>query len=195
MNIRTQPKKVGLVAATLALCASFGIARGIRAQDAATPPRVGEVAPDFELDELKGERVKLSALAAQGPVVLVMLRGFPGYQCPLCTAQVGQLLGKAEEFKKANARVLMVYPGPAAGLKDHADEFVRGKDMPANFYLALDPDYRFTNLYGLRWEAKGETAYPSTFVLDGERKVLYAKVSHSHGDRAKVEDVLEALAG
>ncbi|RYG75595.1 redoxin domain-containing protein, partial [bacterium] len=87
----------------------------------------------------------------------------------------------------------MVYPGPAKELKEHADEFVRGKDMPDNFYLALDPDYDFTNQYGLRWEGQNETSYPATFVLDQERKVLFAKVSKEHGDRSKVEDVLAAL--
>jgi peroxiredoxin Q/BCP len=191
---------IGFIAAVLTVVASFGLGRAARAQDGARPqnvtkpPVVGDIAPDFELDELGGKQVKLSTLAKAGPVVLVMLRGFPGYQCPICTAQVGQLIGKSEAFKKANARVLLVYPGPAAGLKEHAGEFVRGKDMPANFYLALDPDFSFTNLYGLRWVAENETSYPSTFVLDPQRKVLFAKVSKEHGDRAKVEDVLAALA-
>jgi peroxiredoxin len=159
----------------------------------AQPPKMGQTAPDFELKDLKGENIKLSLLSQKGPVVLVVLRGFPGYQCPLCTVQVGQLIGKAEPLAKANARVLLVYPGPSDGLKARADEFVRGKDIPANFYLVLDPDFQFTNQYGLRWNAAGETSYPSTFVLDSERKVLFAKVSRSHGDRAKVDDVLAAL--
>lgn len=157
------------------------------------PPQVGETAPDFELEAVDGEKVKLSAQADKGPVVLVELRGYPGYQCPICTAQVGQLINKAEEFSKAKARVLLIYPGPAEGLKAHADEFVRGKGMPTNFYLLLDPDFSVTNKYGLRWDAPNETSYPSTFVLDSQRKVVFAKVSHSHGDRAKIEDVLAAI--
>ena len=163
------------------------------ADEPAQPPRVGETAPDFELEGLKGNKIKLSTLAKQGPVVLMMLRGFPGYQCPICTAQVGQFLNKAKELEKAGARVLMVYPGPSDGLKAHADEFVRGKDMPLNFYLAIDPDFSFTNQYGLRWDAQGETAYPATFVLDTERSVLFSKVSRTHGDRSSVDEVLAAL--
>lgn len=165
----------------------------VPAPAAPVTPKVGDIAPDFELLGLKDEKIKLSTLTDQGPVVLMMLRGFPGYQCPLCTAQVGQFLGKAFELKKAGARVLMVYPGPSDGLKAHAAEFVRGKDMPDNFYIALDPDYLFTKQYNLRWEADGETAYPSTFVLDTKRTLLFAKVSHSHGDRAKIGEVLAAL--
>ena len=66
-------------------------------------------------------------------MVLVVLRGWPGYQCPLCTKQVGELIGKADELKKAGAQVLFVYPGPADKLKEKADEFVKGKDYPAHF--------------------------------------------------------------
>jgi peroxiredoxin Q/BCP len=159
----------------------------------ALPPQVGETAPDFELNELKGTSVTLSKLAASGPVVLVQLRGYPGYQCPFCTAQVGHFLENADKFTAAKASVVFVYPGPADGLKDHANEFVRGKDFPANFYLLLDPDYQAVGQYGLRWDAPHETAYPATFVLDQNREVLFAKVSHSHDDRAKVDDVLAAL--
>ena len=59
--------------------------------------------------------------------------------------------------------------------------------------LLLDPDYSFTNAYGLRWDAPRETAYPSTFVIDTDGTVRYAKISKSHGDRAEVSDVIKAL--
>ena len=89
--------------------------------------------------------------------------------------------------------MVFVYPGPADKLKDRAAEFFKGKDYPAHFTILLDPDYTFTNAYGLRWDAKNETAYPSTFVLDAKRKVTFAKVSTTHGDRARTDDVLGVL--
>ncbi len=76
-----------------------------------------------------------------------------------------------------------------------AAEFVKGKDYPSHFRILLDPDYSFTNAYGLRWDAEHETSHPSTFVINEKRKVMYAKVSTTHGDRAKVEDVLRAVRG
>ena len=87
----------------------------------------------------------------------------------------------------------MVYPGPAEDLKKHAEDFVRGKQLPDNFYLVLDADYQFTKTYQLRWDAKNETAYPATFVIDRGRKVQFAKISKSHGGRASVNEVLQAL--
>ena len=66
-----------------------------------TPPKVGGAAPDFELASVTGAKVKLSEVASQSPVVLIVLRGFPGYQCPLCNRQVGQYLKQAEKLKAA----------------------------------------------------------------------------------------------
>src|SRR5213075_1162254 len=116
-------------------------------------------------------------------VVLVVLRGWPGYQCPICTRQVHDFVPKAEKFTAANVQVLMVYPGPADGLQAHAQDFLKDKNWPKDFLLVVDPDYTFTQSYGLRWDAPNETAYPSTFILDKEGKVLFAHVSQEHADR------------
>ncbi|MES2463837.1 MAG: peroxiredoxin family protein [Armatimonadota bacterium] len=156
-------------------------------------PGVGDTAADFTLESLAGDKVKLSSETSKGPVVLVVLRGFPGYQCPLCTVQVGRLISDAPRFAAAKAKVILVYPGPAESLKMRADEFVKGKMLPKNFTVLLDLDYKFTNQYGLRWEAPNETAYPSTFVMGPTRKVTFAKVSRSHGDRANNADIIKAL--
>jgi peroxiredoxin len=158
-----------------------------------TFPAVGDEARDFELTALDGTRTKLSSLTKERPVVLVVLRGFPGYQCPVCSKQVGQLLGKSNELKDTGANVVLIYPGPAQGLKEHGEEFIRGKSLPANFHLLLDPDYKFTRDYRLRWDAPKETAYPATFVIDRQRKIQFAKISKSHGGRASADDILQAL--
>jgi len=42
--------------------------------------------------------------------------------------------------------------------------------------MVTDPDYKVTNLYGVRWNAPEETAYPSTFVLDKSRTVLFQRI-------------------
>ncbi|MDX2033608.1 MAG: redoxin domain-containing protein [Blastocatellia bacterium] len=45
-----------------------------------TTPAVGDKAPDFTLTNLQGAKVRLSDVAAKGPVALIALRGYPGYQ-------------------------------------------------------------------------------------------------------------------
>lgn len=160
----------------------------------AAPPGVGEKAPDFALADLTGAARKLSGFTGQGPVVLVVLRGFPGYQCPLCNRQVGELVRNADGFAKAGARVVMVYPGPRDIAQSKANEFVSDKNLPQHFTLLVDPDYAMVLRYNLRWDAPKETAYPSTFVLDKSGKITYAKVSDSHGGRATAAEILAALA-
>ena len=84
----------------------------------------------------------------------------------------------------------MVYPGPADMLEAHAKEFLENKQWPKEFLYVTDPDYRMINLYGLRWEAPKETAYPATFVLDLQGIVLSAKISRSHGESVDVHSCL-----
>ena len=125
--------------------------------------------------------------------MLVVLRGYPGYQCPLCSIQMAGLMAKAKELSAAGAKVVMVYPGPAEDLKARAEEFTKSKALPEGFYFVIDPDYQFTESYGLRWNAPKETAYPSTFVIAPDGTVKFAQVSKTHAGRAAVKDILAAL--
>jgi peroxiredoxin len=181
MQIMTRPLFAGLIA--------LGAACGTVRAAAGEPPQAGSVAPDFSLSTIEGNKIRLSEMATKAPTVLVMLRGYPGYQCPFCTAQVGEYLGREADFRRAGGQVLLVYPGVVT----RAQEFLKEKKLPANFTMAVDPDFSFTKQYHLRWDAPNETAYPATFVLDKKRVVRFAKISRMHGDRAKVDDVLKAL--
>ncbi|HEY5042520.1 MAG TPA: peroxiredoxin family protein [Verrucomicrobiae bacterium] len=177
-----------LFCATTALLASAGTF----ALHAAEIPKVGDKIPDFTLKTLDDQTVQMSELTAKGDVVLVVLRGWPGYQCPICDTQVHDFIASQKGFADAKAQLVFVYPGPAADLKAHAEEFKtwKGKEWPKDYLYVLDPDYAMVTAYGLRWDAPRETAYPSTFVMDKTGVVRFAKTSHTHGDRTKAADVL-----
>jgi peroxiredoxin len=160
---------------------------------AVTPPKVGDKAPDFTLPTLDRQSVRLSDLTPKSRTVLIVLRGWPGYQCPLCTRQVQDYIKSASEFAGSKARVVMVYPGPADDLMAHAKEFLDSKDWPKNFTFVIDPAFNMINAYGLPWDAPGETSYPSTFILDQEGIVRFVKISHNHGDRTKAADIVDEL--
>ena len=108
---------------------------------------------------------------SKGPVVLVVLSGYPGCQCPYCNRQV-------QDFIHLGAR---------------ANEFLTGKKMPDNMELVLDPGYDFTNLYGFRWDAPHETAYPSTFLIDNNGVIFFSKIVKEHGGRTTAAEILDAL--
>src|ERR1700752_1874012 len=160
---------------------------------AAAPPAIGEKAPDFKLSTPEGKTVQLSEVEAKGPVVLVVLRGYPGYQCPYCNRQVQDFIQKSQEFDDAGAQVVLVHPGPPQELGARANKFLANKKLPNNIQLVLDPGYEFTNTYGLRWDAPHETAYPSTFLIDRQGIIFFSKVVKEHGGRTTATEVLDAL--
>ena len=163
------------------------------AQATGKAPAIGENAPDFSLSTIDGTTVTLSEELKRGPVVLVLLRGWPGYQCPFCVRQFGEFLARKADLMASGARVLWIYPTSDHN-QAHAESFIGNKDVPANFRLMLDPEYGFTLKYGLRWDARGETSYPSTFVIDRNGVVRFVEISRQHGGRTAVADVLNALA-
>src|SRR3954462_8546102 len=156
---------------------------------AAEPPAVGEKATDFTLKTLDEQTVRLSELTSQGTVVLIVLRGWPGYQCPVCDRQVHDFIASASRFGEAKSRPVFIYPGPANDLQAHAEEFKswKGKQWPSEFLYVLDPDYQLVNASHLRWDAPRETAYPSTFSIDKQGIIRFAKISHTHGDRTQAK--------
>ncbi len=183
-----------LLAVVVLLAALAGASPVLIAGGFGKAPKLGEKAPPFSLNGIDGQRVTLAGELARGPVVLVLLRGWPGYQCPFCTRQFADFLSHAREFEAAGARVVWVYPGPSDQVEQHAKEFTASRALPANFRVTTDPDYVFTNAYGLRWDEPQETAYPATFVIDRGNVVRFAQISIGHDRRALASDVLKALA-
>lgn len=188
-TITDQLQSIAIVSALIAVVLLFG-SNHSKAREDKQPPAIGEMAPKLELQSYSTGTIKLEEAIRRGPVVVMVLRGNPGYQCPLCSRQVGQFVASAKELRAASATVIMVYPGPEAQLKVKAREFLKDTRLPDGFHLLIDPDYAFTNTWHLRWDAPRETAYPATFVVDTKGKIRFAKVSKSHGDRAQAEEVI-----
>src|SRR5688572_1540040 len=149
--MRFSPSHFQAFVATLAVAIACGAVRADESSEpvAKTPPKIGETVEMFTLQSLDGEKVELKKLLKEGPVVLAVLRGYPGYQCPACTRQVGGYVKLADDFARAGATVVFVYPGEAKELKTHAQEFLKQTELPAPLMLVLDPDHRFVTASGL----------------------------------------------
>ena len=164
----------------------------------AVGPKEGSKIEDFSGTTMNGASFQLSKHIEKGSVVLIMLRGFPGYQCPICSTQVAGYIAKAEEFEKQkNTPVVFIYPGKVKNLDKKAKEFTapleEKVDLPNNFIFVIDNDYKITNLLELRWNAPDETAYPAAFVIDHKGYIQFAKVSDDHHGRATADEILEFL--
>jgi peroxiredoxin len=160
----------------------------------AATPGVGQRAPDFTLSTPAGEQVSLSALTGKGSVVLVVLRGYPGYQCPFSQQQFLSYQQAAANFAAVGAEVIIVYPGTAGkDLASDANQMTGTAPLPANVHVVLDPNYLFTNQYGLRWEAPHQTAYPSTFLVSKNGTVIFAHTGHTSSDQTPTTDALAVI--
>ena len=102
-------RKVFGAALALGMLFGFSLAQ-------AQTPDIGQTAPPFSLSTPDGKQLSLSNFTRKGPVVLVVLRGYPGYQCPYCVRQVHDFVENASKFAADGAQVLLVYPGPPAEL-------------------------------------------------------------------------------
>ncbi len=160
----------------------------------AATPAVGQRAPDFTLTALDGTAVSLNTLTASGRVVIVVLRGYPGYQCPFSQQQFQSYLQSAAQFAALGTHVVFVYPGAGSkNLATDAADMAGSQPLAANVHLVLDPDYSFTNLYGLRWNDPNETAYPSVFVIHSDNSVVFEHVGQYHSDFTPATDTLAAV--
>ena len=108
----------------------------------AETPAVGTKAPDFALSTPTGKTVKMSKELHGHNLVLVVLRGFPGYQCPYCVKQVHDFVEHAADFAAKNVNVLLVYPGPPADLDHMQKTFLRcSRSCPP---ISSSPSIRIT---------------------------------------------------
>ncbi len=157
-------------------------------------PAVGDLAPDFNLPVVgEDDFLTLKDALADGPVVVVVLRGYPGYQCPLCSEQIGTLMNRAPALAKLSKHVILIYPGEASALEKHSEEFLGSRSLPEPLTIVRDPEMKMITEYGLRWNSPKETAYPAAFVIDKNGRVKWSKVSDSHAGRATAEEIINEL--
>lgn len=124
---------------------------------------VGEKAPDLTLEDQKGEKVTLSRLWAQGPVVLYF---YPKDETAGCTAQACSFRDSYHTFKDAGAEVVGVS-------SDDADSHARFADhhrLP--FVLLADTRGDAKRAYGVK-KTLGFIPGRITFVIDRDGVVRH----------------------
>lgn len=93
--------------------------------------RVGERAPEFELEDDQGNQVKLADLLAAAPLILYF---YPADATPGCTKEACMFRDVHPDLAAAGVRVVGISP---QGARSHA-EFREQHELP--FTLLADPD-------------------------------------------------------
>jgi peroxiredoxin len=117
--------------------------------------REGQIAPDAELQTVGGGVVRVSQLAARGPVLLAFYKD----TCPTCQLTMPFL-------NRARGSKIAIY-GVSQDNLERTKAFAR--DFGIKYELLIDPAdaYAASNEFGI-------TTVPSMFVISPERKVLWA---------------------
>ncbi|MEL0191930.1 MAG: thioredoxin-dependent thiol peroxidase [Halieaceae bacterium] len=154
-------------------------------------PKVGNVAPQFSLQDQDGETVSLKQFKGTHTVVLYF---YPKAMTPGCTVQACGLRDAAPQLNKRDVVALGVSPDPVNRLAKFRDR------DGLNFTLLSDEDHAIADKYGA-WGPKKfmgrefDGILRTTFIIgkDGRLKAVMDKVktkSH-HDDVLAIIDALD----
>lgn len=155
-------------------------------------PTVGEVAPDFETLNDRGEPVKLSDFRGKK----VVLYFYPKADTPGCTKQACNFRDSYGAFEKLGVVVL----GASHDTVQEQADFKAKYSLP--FILLADPDHQVADLYGLygthkimykgvEYETTGVRR--STLIIDEQGVVTYSAFGVDPANNTG--EVLEVLRG
>lgn len=155
---------------------------GVGAPLSSSPsPREGFFAPDFTLDTLQGEQVKLSGL--RGKVIVV---NFWTTWCPPCHAETPALEMSYEAYKDLDVVILGVNLTDQDSLKE-VESFVH--EFGLTYPILLDRD----GAVGLLYQLSG---LPTTFFINREgiiRTVVIGGPMSETSIRSKIEALLKEV--
>jgi peroxiredoxin len=169
--------------------------------------KVGDRAPDFELLNAAGKKVKLSELTARGPVVLTWYRG--GW-CPYCNISLRGFHKSLPDIQATGATLVALSPETpdntlSTAEKNHLD-----------FEVLSDKGNKVAHAYGVAYKVpqvivaqskgrldlvkhngdnSGELPLGATYVVDRSGVIRYAFVDADYRKRAEPSTVVAVLRG
>ena len=152
-------------------------------------PIVNTLAPDFDLANQFGERIRLSDFRGKKPVALVF---FPLAFSSTCTSELCELRDNLEVFASSGVELIGISVDSKAALRAWAEEEGYDFTILADFW----PHGAVAKEYGVFLEEKGY-ANRATFVIDA-KGVIRASFITAPGEarsiaeyRAAVDELLE----
>src|SRR5436190_6012792 len=143
--------------------------------------KVGDLAPDFELDGTQG-RFKLSSHRGEKVVLLF----YPGDFTPVCTKQFCSYSDRYEEVDRLDAVVV----GISAQSVERHHEFQAMHEIPVP--LLADVDRGVAKAYGLTQPIFGTRR--AVVIVDESGRIAYQHVHRLGLDFQTVDELRDALA-
>lgn len=144
----------------------------------------GDIAPDFELTDTKGQKVRLSDFRGKKNVVLVLNRSLV---CPFCRRHMVQMGRDYKEFVNRNAEVVILGP-------NSPESFQRTWDIEELSMIGLsDPDSSVANSYHQEVKFMRMGRLPALLVLDQKGIIRFLHFGKSMTDIPENSQVFQIL--
>ena len=160
-----------LVAICFAACGTIG--EEYPTHEESSVVGVGDVAPDFTVELLGGERVTLSEL--RGEVVLLVLFS---HECPDCKMLMDDMQAARDDFDDWGVRILAIERDGSAG---DVETYMASHGY--DFDVAVDDNRAIYNLYATMY-------VPRTYLIDSEGIIVHATIEY---DASYVARILSAI--
>lgn len=147
--------------------------------------QIGDEAPDFELPNQLGEKVRLSSFRGQKNVVLIF---FPKAFTGTCTAELCAIRDDKPDFVNDDVVTFGVSCDSIPALKMFAEQQGYDYDLLSDWW----PHGETASAYGVFSPELGH-ALRATFIIDTEG-IITAKVTSELGDPRSNDDYRSALA-
>ena len=160
-----------LVAICFAACGTIGEEHPTHEESSVVG--VGDVAPDFTVELLGGERVTLSEL--RGEVVLLVLFS---HECPDCKMLMDDMQAARDYFDDLGVRILAI---ERDGSAEDVETYMASHGY--DFDVAVDDNRAIYNLYATMY-------VPRTYLIDSEGVIVHATIEY---DASYVARILSAI--
>ena len=142
----------------------------------------GDIAPDFDAVDCRGERVSIGEYKGKRKVVLFF---FPRAFTPACTLEVRNFRDNHERISTAGAELI----GVSVDRAERNCKFAEAEGL--QFRLVGDESRMISELYGVVWPVL-RIDRRATFVID-EQGVIIEVIHHEVQVYRHLEDVLERI--
>ena len=154
---------------------------------------VGAKLPDFRLRDAGGREVSAADFAG-APLVLIF---YPGNWCPLCMAQIREIVGRHQELNDMGIEVALVSPQPDA----HTRLLASQHDVA--FHFLIDTGNAFAEALGIAIDHgvpvgvaggyAGRTVMPTVVVTNANGTILFSDQTDNYRVRPEPDLFLAIL--
>lgn len=135
---------------------------------AASMPRLGDTAPDFEADTTQG-KIRFHDWIGDSWAILF---SHPKDFTPVCTTELGYVGKLVPEFKKRNVKVIGLSVDPVDSHSGWVKDIEETQNTKVDYPIIADPERKVAGMYGMMHPAHDEVFTVRTvFVIDPKKKV------------------------